>query len=453
MVSKVLGRLIRAWARLLHALHLFWIVRWVANHLPPRVRLRLSKVQLRLGYMQGMVLVPEDRLPETFATALRYLGKDSADVPGVYLEFGVYIGTSLACMYQAATAVGADKLRIIGFDSFEGMPDGVEQEDGSRWHKGELFSDLSLTRQNFARLNVPLTRVELVPGWFEDSLTAETRERLGIATVDIVMVDCVRRIRHPGRSRLHPAAHHGSDDRLLRRLGDLRSRAARAGREGGVRGVVGGTPRDLGGASSIDHLRRECPDVPAVQDRQPDDRRLGDGVARPAGDAGMNVLLTCAGRRSYEIGAFKAAVRGQGLILACDADPNAPALQMADGAFVVPRIDAEDYVDELVRLCAQHGVGLLVPAFEPELPILADRRADFDAVGTTVLVSSAGCHRDVLRQGEDRRLPGGYRHPLAADVPCARRRPGGAPDRRARLSGDGQASLRRQLDRQPPGRR
>ena len=191
MVSKVLGRLIRAWARLLQALHLYWIVRWVANHLPPRVRLRLSKLQLRLGYMQGMVLVPEDRLPETFAAALRYLGKDAADAPGVYLEFGVYIGTSLACMYQAATAVGADKLRIIGFDSFEGMPEGVEQEDGSRWHKGELFSDLELTRQNLTRLNVPLKRVELVPGWFEDSLTDETRKRLGIETVDIVMVDCV----------------------------------------------------------------------------------------------------------------------------------------------------------------------------------------------------------------------------------------------------------------------
>jgi O-methyltransferase len=191
MVSKVLGRLIRAWARLLRALHLYWIFRWVANHLPPRMRLRLSKLQLRLGYMQGLTLVPEDRLPDTFAAALRYLGKDSKDARSVYLEFGVYIGTSLACMYQAATAVGADQLRIIGFDSFEGMPEGVEQEDGSRWHKGELFSDVALTQQNLTRLGVPLERVELVPGWFEDSLTDATRKRLGIESVDIVMVDCV----------------------------------------------------------------------------------------------------------------------------------------------------------------------------------------------------------------------------------------------------------------------
>lgn len=102
----------------------------------------------------------------------------------------------------------------------------------------------------------------------------------------------------------------------------------------------------------------------------------------------MNALLTCAGRRSYEIGAFRAALGGHGRVLACDADPSAPALQTADEAFVVPRIDADDYVDKLLELCALREVGLVVPAFEPELPLLAARRSDFEAIGTTVLVSS-----------------------------------------------------------------
>ncbi len=191
MVSRIFGRLLRGLARLLRALHLYWVARWIANHLPPRMRLQLSKLQLRLGYMQGLELVPEDELRKTFETALRHLGRDSADSPGVYLEFGVYIGTSLACMYKAASNTGASKLRMIGFDSFEGMPEGVEQEDGSRWHKGELYSDVALTQRNLTRLGVPLERVELVPGWFADSLTEATRVRLGIRSVDIIMVDCV----------------------------------------------------------------------------------------------------------------------------------------------------------------------------------------------------------------------------------------------------------------------
>jgi carbamoyl-phosphate synthase large subunit len=102
----------------------------------------------------------------------------------------------------------------------------------------------------------------------------------------------------------------------------------------------------------------------------------------------MNVLITCAGRRSYEIAAFKDAVGSGGRVLACDADPNAPAIRLADEAFVVPRIEAADYVDELLTLCGQHEIGMVVPAFEPELPVLAARRADFDALGTTLLVSA-----------------------------------------------------------------
>ena len=102
----------------------------------------------------------------------------------------------------------------------------------------------------------------------------------------------------------------------------------------------------------------------------------------------MNVLLTCAGRRSYEIGAFREAVEGHGLVFACDADPSAPALRTADRSFIVPRIEAAGYVDTLIDLCRQNEVGLLIPAFEPELPLLASRRREFEAVGTTVLVSS-----------------------------------------------------------------
>ena len=102
----------------------------------------------------------------------------------------------------------------------------------------------------------------------------------------------------------------------------------------------------------------------------------------------MNVLLTCAGRRSYEIEAFKEAVGAGGRVLACDADPNAPAIGIADAAFIVSRIEADGYVDELLELCRRNDVGLVVPAFEPELPILAARRADFEAIGTLVLVSS-----------------------------------------------------------------
>jgi carbamoyl-phosphate synthase large subunit len=102
----------------------------------------------------------------------------------------------------------------------------------------------------------------------------------------------------------------------------------------------------------------------------------------------MNVLLTTAGRRSPIIRAFHEALKGRGEVLACDSSADAPALQVADRAFVVPSVQDDGYIDDLLTICAEHEVGLVVPALEPELPLLAQHRARFAAIGTTLVVSS-----------------------------------------------------------------
>lgn len=101
----------------------------------------------------------------------------------------------------------------------------------------------------------------------------------------------------------------------------------------------------------------------------------------------MNVMLTSAGRRSYSVEIFKEAVGNQSRVFACDSSADAPALQKADKAFVVPRIDHDEYIDTLLRICDDHQIGLLIPSLEPELLLLAANRARFLAVGTVPLVS------------------------------------------------------------------
>jgi O-methyltransferase len=191
MIGTIGGRLLGATVRLADTLHLRWVLSGIVRRLPPPLRLRLGKAQVRLGYMEGLTLVPEENLESACAAALELLGGAVSSPGAAYLEFGVYVGTSMACMYRAAARKGADGLRLIGFDSFQGMPKSVEEQDDQRWHEGELYSDVELTKTNLRRLGVPLERVELVPGWFEESLTDETRRRIGIASAPIVMVDCV----------------------------------------------------------------------------------------------------------------------------------------------------------------------------------------------------------------------------------------------------------------------
>jgi carbamoyl-phosphate synthase large subunit len=99
-------------------------------------------------------------------------------------------------------------------------------------------------------------------------------------------------------------------------------------------------------------------------------------------------MVTCVGRRSYTVEVFKQAVGDHSRVLACDSSPEAPALQKADKAFIVPRIDHGDYIDALLAICDDHQIGLLVPALEPELSLLATHRARFLAIGTVPLVST-----------------------------------------------------------------
>ena len=110
----------------------------------------------------------------------------------------------------------------------------------------------------------------------------------------------------------------------------------------------------------------------------------------------MNVLLTCAGRRSDVVTAFKAAVGHAGRVLACDASAEAPALQEADRALVVPAVSEPGYIDALLAICEEHRVRLVIPAIETELPLLAEHRARFAKIGTLPMVSSpeviAKCH-------------------------------------------------------------
>jgi len=102
----------------------------------------------------------------------------------------------------------------------------------------------------------------------------------------------------------------------------------------------------------------------------------------------INVLFTCAGRRTFAIRAFQQALNNCGRVFACDASPDAPALQIADKGFVVPPADADNYLDMLLTICREQRVRLLIPAVEPELPLLAAHRARFLEIGTLPLVSS-----------------------------------------------------------------
>lgn len=102
----------------------------------------------------------------------------------------------------------------------------------------------------------------------------------------------------------------------------------------------------------------------------------------------MNILLTGAGRRCQLVESFKVALNGHGHIFACDSSPSAPALRSADRWFIVPPVEQAGFIERLLDICDKEQVDLLVPTFEPELPLLAEQRNRFQQVGTFVLISA-----------------------------------------------------------------
>jgi hypothetical protein len=113
------------------------------------------------------------------------------DEVGEYLEFGVYVGTSLLCMHRASRAVGLDSLRLFGFDSFQGLPEVAATESAGIWQPGWLRAEYSLVRDHLTKNGIDWDRTTLVPGWFEETLVPGLADQLGIKKAGIIMIDCV----------------------------------------------------------------------------------------------------------------------------------------------------------------------------------------------------------------------------------------------------------------------
>jgi len=101
----------------------------------------------------------------------------------------------------------------------------------------------------------------------------------------------------------------------------------------------------------------------------------------------MNILFTCAGRRTYLLNYFRENLNEGDTIIATDMQLSAPALQAADVKIQVPAVYAKDYIDITLDICRKHHVDALISLNDLELPILAENKAKFEAEGVRVIVS------------------------------------------------------------------
>ena len=104
----------------------------------------------------------------------------------------------------------------------------------------------------------------------------------------------------------------------------------------------------------------------------------------------INVLILSAGRRVELVKSFKSAIKEanvQGKVIAVDLQKTAPALYFADEYFNISSLKNDNYIDDLVSICLQNDVKLVIPTIDTELEILSLNKARIEELtGAKIMV-------------------------------------------------------------------
>lgn len=135
--------------------------------------------------------IPMHVLPGKYRTALEMILDERGQREfGDYLEFGVYQGSSMSCMHRAAETLGLRTMRLVGFDSFAGLPHQADHEGEGLWSAGQFSVTRSYATAYLRHQGVDARRVILIEGWFEQTCSRATAEQYGIRKAAIINIDC-----------------------------------------------------------------------------------------------------------------------------------------------------------------------------------------------------------------------------------------------------------------------
>ena len=102
----------------------------------------------------------------------------------------------------------------------------------------------------------------------------------------------------------------------------------------------------------------------------------------------VNILILSAGTRNRVVQYFRKTLAGKGTVVATDMSQLAPAIYEADKHYIVPRMTDATYLDAVLDICKKEAITGVLSLIDPELSLLAEHKAEFEALGTIVIGSS-----------------------------------------------------------------
>lgn len=132
-----------------------------------------------------------------------------------------------------------------------------------------------------------------------------------------------------------------------------------------------------------------------------------------------NLLFTSAGKRVVLVEIFRKTLREMGWggnVYTTDVRPElAPAGLKSDGCFKVSRCDSGGYVDELLSICREENVGVVIPTIDTELVVLASNRQRFEHEGISLVLSDT----EFVETCNDKRLTMSFFEKRGIPVPVS----------------------------------
>lgn len=101
-----------------------------------------------------------------------------------------------------------------------------------------------------------------------------------------------------------------------------------------------------------------------------------------------NILILNSGTRNKLISYFLNECKDKCEVIVTDNFDLAPTLYIADKFYLTKRYYEEGYVEEIIEICKENNVGLVVSLIDPELTLLSENKDKFDAAGVLLNTST-----------------------------------------------------------------
>lgn len=132
-----------------------------------------------------------------------------------------------------------------------------------------------------------------------------------------------------------------------------------------------------------------------------------------------NILITSAGQRVSLVRAFQKELKliyAEAKVYTVDLNPElAPACHVSDGYRTVKKVTDSNYIQELIAICKELEIQLLIPTIDTELLVLAKHKHLFLEQGITPIVSSV----EFITICRDKRITNDFFLQNNIDVPRA----------------------------------